>query len=334
MHRITKIVLGVGFMLALAGCSNSQNFLDSASPIADKEAGLYRLVLAMSVGVFVVVETLLIYNIIRFRQRRQQDDGKVPTQHYRKLLIEGIYTGIPVVLVVILFILTVRTIDAVAAPESSPSDLNVRVIAHQWWWEFDYPTLDITTANELHIPADTNVQVSLDSADVVHSFWVPQLAGKTDVIPGVTNKMWLRGDTPGVYDGQCAEYCGLNHATMRFKVFVDTQDDFATWVSDQQRPPAQPHTDLQQQGYNIIVNGICSNCHTLGSHQGAASIGPNLTHLFTRTTFAGASFELNQDNVRRWLQDTQAMKPGNKMKNVSLSPDQIDALVAYLSTLD
>jgi cytochrome c oxidase subunit 2 len=331
MKKAKRMAIVFGLALVLSGCSNSSTFLRSASPISRDEAHLYEIVLGMSIVVLLIVYGLLIYNIIHFRSGLH--DFAVPDQHYRHSLIESIYTGIPLVAVTVLFILTVYTMDAVAAPPPQKSDLNVQVVAHQWWWEFDYPDLGIVTANEMHIPINTNVHISLVSADVVHSFWVPALAGKTDVIPGVTNHMWMKGDKIGEYWGQCAEYCGLDHANMRLRVFVDTKDTFDAWVNDQQQPPAQPQTDLQEQGYDLIVNGICSGCHTLGDHQAALPIGPNLTHLFSRTTFAGSTFDLNETNLQHWLQDTQAMKPGNNMKHVELTPDQINALVACLTML-
>ena len=320
----------IGLLLLLSGCSNTSTFLNSASPISRDEAHLYEIVLAMSFVVLLTVYSLLIYNILHFRSRVH--DFAVPDQHYRHLLIESVYTGIPLVAVTVLFILTVYTMHAVAAPPPDKSDLNVQVVAHSWWWEFDYPDLGIVTANEMHIPINANVHMSLVSADVVHSFWVPELAGKTDVIPGVTNHMWMKGDQVGEYSGQCSEYCGLNHGNMRFRVFVDTQENFDAWVKNQQQPPVQPQTDLQKQGYDLVVNGICAGCHSLGDHKAALPIGPDLTHLFSRTTFAGASFDLNEANLLRWLQDTEAMKPGNDMQ-VTLTPDQINALIAYLSML-
>ena len=164
------------------------------------------------------------------------------------------------------------------------------MIGHRWWWEFDYPDLNIKTANELHIPVNTTVQIDLNSLDVIHSFYVPQLSGKTDVIPGMTNHMWLRGDTIGQFHGQCSEFCGLNHANMRFTVFVDSQADFDAWVANQQKPPADPQTDLQKAGQDIIVNGVCSGCHDLGDNGPDNATGPDLTHLMSRKTFAGGMF--------------------------------------------
>jgi cytochrome c oxidase subunit 2 len=329
MKRGAKLTLGLGLVLLLSGCSGRQNFLNPASSVSHKESQLFWIVFFMSLGVFLFVETLLVVNILRFRRNQHVHE----VSHSREILLETIWTAIPLVLVAFLFFLTVRTMNAVAAPKSTSSDLNVHVIAHRWWWEFVYPDLGIDTADELHVPLNANVQVTLDSADVVHSFWVPALAGKTDTIPGVTNHMWLRGDEIGVYPGQCAEYCGLNHATMRFKVFVDSPADFDSWVKDQQQPPPEPQTDLQKQGHNLVVHGMCMGCHTIGNHTAPDPIGPNLTHLASRTTFAGASFDLTDSNLRQWIEDSNAMKPGNLMADIHVAPKDTDAVIAYLSTL-
>lgn len=326
--RIGGIVL-LGSMAA--GCSSATNFLQPASPIADQEAALYRILLVLSAIVFLVVQGLLLYNLIRFRKLPHHHAE--PDQHYRHLLIESIYTGIPFLVVVGIFVLTISTMRSIAQPDIAAGDLQVRVVGHQWWWEFEYPDLGLVTANELHVPVGTTVHLDLDSVDVIHSFYVPALSGKTDVIPGLINQMWFRGNEIGVFPGQCAEFCGLNHARMRFFVHVESQEDFDAWVRNQQQPPTAPQTDLQQRGQDIIVNGPCASCHVLGDSGPSNPIGPNLTHLFSRETFAGASFALNEANLRRWLQDTQAMKPGNDMQ-VDLSSDQIDALIAYLQTLE
>ena len=222
------------------------NFLNPAGPIASQEANLFRLLLYPSAVVLVVVWGLLLYNIIRFRKK--PTDKEISPQYYREHLIEAIYTGIPVLLVIGIFIVMLGTLRAVAAPAPQASDLQLTVRGHRWWWEFQYPGYNVRTANELHIPVNTTVQVNLDSVDVIHSFYVPQLAGKTDVVPGVINHMWLRGDTVGQYHGQCAEFCGLNHANMRFTVYVDSQADFTAWIANQQKPPAEPQTSSTANG--------------------------------------------------------------------------------------
>jgi len=321
-----------GFLVAagLSGCAGSPTFLNPASSISDHEAGLYMVIFYLALGVFIIVEALLVYALIRFR--RLAGDTEEPHQVYGNMRLEVVWTAVPVLLVLTLFALTVRTANAVESPKSAASDVHIHVIGHQWWWEFEYPDYGFTTANELHIPVGANVKIDLDSVDVIHSFWVPQLAGKTDAIPGHTNYLWLTADTAGTYHGQCVEFCGVNHANMRISAVAETEADFEAWVQGQQQPLYQPQTPQEQAGQDYIVNQICSNCHSLGEFEGKRSIGPNLTHLMSRSVFAGATYELNEANLRSWLQDAQAMKPGNDMI-VNLSSEDIDNLMAYLTKL-
>lgn len=329
MKRKYSVVLGLAILLS--ACQPSPTFLNSASPISGHVADLYRTILFMALVVFVLVEGVLIWIVIRDRKRA--NDQELPTQIYGNTRLEVIWTVIPIFLVIALFVMTVQTVNAVAIPKSALNDLNVRVVGHRWWWEFDYMDQGFATANELHIPVGTTVQVQLESRDVIHSFWVPQLAGKTDVVPGQNNSMWLKGDQVGVYLGQCAEFCGTQHALMRFKVFVDSQEDFDAWVANQQKPAYQPQTEDEQTGYDEIATGACSACHSLDpSEIDTEKVGPNLTHLFSRTTFAGGSFDLNEDNLRNWLHDTQAMKPGNDMQ-ITIPSQQFEQVVTYLKKL-
>ncbi|MGB7873810.1 MAG: cytochrome c oxidase subunit II [Anaerolineales bacterium] len=321
----------VWLAMFLSACQPSPTFLNPASPIAGHVANLFRTILIMALVVFVLVEGTLI--LILIRDRKRSDDEQLPRQVYGNTKLEIIWTAIPILLVIALFIMTVQTVNAVAAPASAKSDLNLRVVGHRWWWEFDYPDLGIATANELHIPVGTTVQVSLESVDVIHSFWVPQLSGKTDVVPGQHNTMWLQGDQVGEFLGQCAEFCGTQHALMRFKVVVDSQADFDAWVANQQQPAYQPQTEDEQVGYKELSTGACAACHSIDpSEIDTDKVGPNLTHLFSRTTFAGGSFDLNEDNLRSWLHDTQALKPDNDMQ-IKIPPQQIDQIIAYLTHL-
>ena len=314
--------------LSLSACQPSPTFLNPVSSISTDEANLFKVILGMALVVFVLVEGALIWILIR--DRRKAADDTPPPQIYGNTRLEIVWTAIPIFLVISLFIMTVRTSNAVAAPSKTGNDLNVTIIGHQWWWEFDYPDLGFDTANELHVPAGTNVHISLESFDVIHSFWVPQLSGKTDIIPGQSNTMWLRGDRPGVYIGQCSEFCGAEHALMRMSVFVDSQGDFDAWVANQQTAAYQPQTDAEKAGLATIED-VCASCHTVDPSESRKK-GPNLTHLFSRTTFAGGTFDLNEENVRRWLKDTQAMKPENDME-ITLTSKEIDNLIAYLTHL-
>lgn len=325
---LRKCCVIVGLAIVVGACQPTPTFLNPASTIANHESNLYMTVLIMAMVVFVLVEGALVWILVRDRKR--DGDEEIPPQIYGNNIAEITWTVIPVLLTIALFIMTVQTADAVAAPASLKSDLNLHIVGHQWWWEFDYPDLGIVTANELHIPVGTTVQVSLEAVDVIHSFWVPQLSGKTDVIPGQNNTMWLEGDQPGVYLGQCAEFCGTEHALMRFTVFVDTQEDFDAWVANQQKPAYQAQTADEQAGQKVVM-GACAACHSLDPGVGKTT-GPNLAHLFSRTTFAGGAFDLNEENLHRWLMDTQEMKPANYM-NLTITPKEIEQLMAYLPKL-
>jgi cytochrome c oxidase subunit 2 len=315
---------------SLAGCAGSPTFLLPNSSISADQADLYSILIYLSIGVFVLVIGWLLYNIIRFRRRA--GDDTLPKQVHGNTPLEITWTVLPILLVAVLFVLTVRTVNAVAAPSSSGDDVNVTVVGHRWWWEFDYPDYGFVTANEMHVPVGATVQIDVESVDVIHSFWVPQLSGKADAIPGQTNHLWFKADQIGEYHGQCSEYCGLNHANMRIKLVVESQDDFDAWAKNQQAPPPEPQGDQAATGHKMIASGICSNCHALGESQAEGLVGPNLNHLFSRSVFAGATYPLTENNIRRWLTENDQMKPGNDM-SVNLTQDDVDALMAYLTTL-
>ncbi len=329
MKIFRKYALLAWLGIVLSGCGLSPTFLSPASSIAEHEAKLYNAILIMALVVFVLVEIGLIWILIR--DRNPKGDNKPPKQIYGNSKLEITWTVIPVLLTVVLFAMTVQTMQSVAAPAASANDINLHVIGHRWWWEFDYTDLGIKTANEIHIPVGATVQITLDSIDVIHSFWVPQLSGKTDAIPGQTNHMWLTADQTGVFIGQCAEFCGLEHAMMRIQVVVDSQDGFNAWVANQQKPAAQPRTEDEQAGYKLMST-LCASCHSLNPAETNAKVGPNIAHLFSRSTFAGATYDLNEENLRRWLENTQPMKPGNDM-DLKLTPTEIEQILAYLNLL-
>jgi len=324
-----KLITVAGLAILLSACAPSPTFYTATAPIANSEAALYKEILVEAASIFVIVVGALVWILV---QGRDKGDGKLPQQIFGRtsLII------LPVLAIVALdgldFLLMLRTMNEVKAPPPDARDVNVQVVGHRWWWEFDYPELGIATANELHIPVGTAVQINLKSVDVIHSFWVPQISGKTDVIPGQNNTMWLKGDKVGQFLGQCAEFCGTQHAYMRFKVFVDSQEDFDAWVANQQKPAYQPQTEEEMAGYKTLTT-TCAACHSLDpGEMNTDKVGPNLTHLFSRTIFAGGSFPLDDANLRAWLSDTQKMKPGNDME-ISLLPKEIDNIIAYLVNL-
>jgi cytochrome c oxidase subunit 2 len=277
-----------------------------------------------------LVAVLLALAIIR--GRRQPGDTSEPRQNHGNVRLEIIWTVIPILLVVYIFFITVRTMNAVAAPPREDGDLTVRVIGHRWFWEFQYPDLGITTANDLVIPEDTNIHLELVSVDVIHSFWVPNLSGKIDVVPGQQNSMWIRADNPGTFMGHCGEYCGMQHANMHFNVIARSADDFTAWVQGQQQPVAAAQTALEQEGEQIVTAGVCAGCHTIQGTKMAGKTGPDLTHLYSRTIIAGG-FPLDDATLEHWLRNSDELKPGNLMAGIRVSDQQIEAVMAYLKTL-
>lgn len=324
-------VFAAGGML-LSGCVGTTTIFQPVAPVAADEAQLFRIILLMSAVVFVGVEAALIGFSIRYRRRRQ-DAGGEPRQIQGNLFAEVTWTVVPVLLVITILVLTLSTMRAVAVPSAQSSDYTVNVIGHRWWWEFQYPSLGIDSPDELHIPVNKTVLANLTSADVIHSFWPPQLTGKTDVIPGQTNHAWLRAEQIGVYSGQCAEFCGTQHANMRFKVIVQSQADFDAWAADMKKAAAPAQGTLEQRGEQLVTTGICAGCHTIDGTKAKGVVGPNLTHLYSRTIFAGGIAEVNDQNIANWIQHSDQMKPGNLMQNVHVQDQDVQAIVAYLRTL-
>jgi cytochrome c oxidase subunit II len=291
-------------------------------------------VLGICAVIFLVVGGLLTYCIIRFR-RRPGDEGREPPQVYGSNQIELAWTAVPVLIVVILFLITARYIFGIERLQP-PSGLQATIVGHQWWWEIRYPDLGIITANELHVPVSnpanpTPIFLTLQSADVIHSFWVPQLAGKMDVIPNKTNRVWIDPQTPGLYVGQCAEYCGLQHAGMLLRVIVHPQEEFAQWVAAQQA--AAIDDPGVRGGRELFQSVACINCHSVRGTLANGIFGPDLTHLMSRATLAAGVAKNTPDNLRAWIDNPDTLKPGARMPAMKLSRRDLDQLVAYLLTL-
>src|SRR5271169_1501028 len=314
---------------------SSTNIFAPASTPAKTIFGLSLFVLALTVVIFVVVDSLLVYSVVKFRDRAG-DAGREPAQVYGSTQIELAWTVIPVLIVAVLFLATARVIHAIQDAPKPAAALDVTVIGHQFWWEFRYPKLDIVTANELHIPASdpahpTPTFLKLLSADTDHSFWVPELGGKTDLIPNRVNEMWLDPPRPGIYLGQCAQYCGTQHAKMLLRVSVDRPADFAAWVSSQQRAAADDARAIA--GKRVFETTACINCHAVSGTVANGRFGPDLAHLMSRTTIASGAAENTAANLRLWIQSPDAIKPGSLMPAMQLSDADLDAVVAYMETL-
>jgi cytochrome c oxidase subunit 2 len=291
--------------------------------------------IAICAGIALIVGGLLAYSIIRFRAR-PGDDGREPPQVYGSNPMELAWTAVPVLIIFVLILTTARTIYTVQAAIPPPGALKVRVIGHQWWWEVRYPGLGIVTANEIHVPVSDAAHPSptfleLESADVAHSFWVPRLAGKTDLIPNRKNTMWIDPHQTGVFLGQCAEFCGMEHALMLLRVMVQSRAEFEQWVAAQRKPAEI--TPSAAQGRQIFESTACVNCHTVRGTVANGRFGPDLTHLMSRDTIAAGAAMNTPEHLRLWLRDPDQIKPGALMPAMNLSAADINDVAAYLETL-
>jgi cytochrome c oxidase subunit 2 len=299
--------------------------------------GLSLLVLGIVCAIFVVVSSLLLFVLLRFRHRASSPDAmREPAQIYGSNQIELSWTVIPLLLVVVLFLATARVIFSTEHAPKPAQSLDVIVIGHQFWWEYRYPKLGIVTANELHVPVSdprhpTPTYLTMSSADTDHSFWVPKLAGKTDLIPNKTNTMWIDPQTPGLYLGQCAQYCGTQHAKMLIRVYADSPEQFAAWVAGQQKQAMED--PAVQAGEAVFQRNACISCHTIDGTVATGRFGPDLTHLASRDTIASGSVPFNAQNVRAFVDDPAHFKPGALMPSMHLSEKDLDLVTAYLTSL-
>lgn len=299
--------------------------------------GLSMLVLGITGGIFLVVGGLLLYALVRFRYKPiEKNSGEEPVQVYGSNQIELSWTVIPILIVTMLFLATTRVIWSTEHAHKPAAALEVTVTGHQFWWEYRYPGLGIVTANELHIPVSdpkhpTPTYLTMSSADTDHSFWIPRLNGKTDLIPNKVNTMWVDPQAPGLYLGQCAQYCGTQHAKMLLRVYADDPDHFAAWVRHQQQVAEQNPSAAA--GQAIFQRNACVNCHTVAGTVANGRFGPDLTHVASRDTIASGSVVNTADNVRQFVDNPAQFKPGVLMPPMHLNAHDLDAVTAYLMSL-
>lgn len=325
---IGVVVLLITALLLLTGETYPQTALSPASDVAQVSQDLFMLTVWLGLAVGLVVETMLVYTIIRYRRRL--GDGR-PKQVHGNTRLEIIWTVIPTILLAVIAVPTVQGIFATAATASANA-LHIKATGHQWWFEFRYTDLNITTANEIHVPAGRTVSFQLASADVMHSFWIPRMIGKRDMIPNHVNNIWFKTDRVGVYPGECAEFCGISHAHMSMKLFVDSPAAFAAWVKAQQVAAVAPTTALAQRGAGVFVSSGCIACHTLMGTIGQGMIGPNLSHVGGRSTIGAALFANTPANMAVWIHNSSAVKPGSLMPPQAVSGADLTALIAYLES--
>jgi cytochrome c oxidase subunit 2 len=339
-NALTALVLLFGsavfaFAQSAPSALSPTNIFAPLSTPAQSIFDLSFFVLMVSAAIFLVVFSLLAYAVVKFR-KRSSDDGREPAQVYGSTQLELAWTVIPVLIVVVLFLATARVIAGIQNAARPSNAINVTVIGHQFWWEYRYPSLRVVTANELHIPVSdpahpTPTFLTLLSADTDHSFWVPRLGGKTDLIPNHPNSMWMDPRETGLYLGQCAQYCGTQHAKMLLRVYVQTREEFDRWIQEQGRP-AQV-SDTASEGRRIFERTACVNCHAVAGTAAIGRFGPDLTHLMSRDTIASGVAPNTPENLRRWIQDPSVIKPGSKMPAMGLSDSELNAVTAYMETL-
>ena len=336
---VTLLLAGVLLAAGLCAATPQGNYVpsifDSHSTPADSIRHLSFFVLGVTGLIFLVVFSLLSYVVVKFRSRAA-DTEQEPAQVYGSTQIELAWTIIPILIVVVLFLATARVIHAIQDAPKPAEAVEVTAVGHQFWWEFRYPGLGVVTANELHIPVSdparpTPTFLKLLSADTDHSFWIPQLAGKTDLIPNRVNETWLDPHQTGLFLGQCAQYCGTQHAKMLLRVYVDSPEDFKVWVRRQQQPANEDEKEAK--GRHVFESTACLNCHAISGTNGTGRFGPDLTHLMSRRTIASGAAENNSQNLRLWIQNPDSIKPGSLMPAMKLSDTELDALVRYLETL-
>lgn len=323
----------LSLLLTSIACAGAPNFMAPHGATADAEASL-----GWGVTVVGIVVTLLVFTLLLIGLFRRRDPDTTPKHATNRSVVWIIAGGVvlPAAVLIVVTGFTMRTLRAVAEP-AGRADVTVQVIAHRWWWEIKYlaatPDLTVVTANEMHIPVHGRVHVELISADVIHSFWVPQLAGKMDVIPGQQNATWIMADTAGAYRGECAEFCGAQHAHMDFTVVAEPAAAFGQWLSAQRAVAAVPADSLARAGYNVFRISACAACHTIRGADVFGKVGPELTHLASRRTIAAGMLPNTPGNLAAWIVNAPSLKPGVEMPALPMSAATEHALLGYLSTL-
>lgn len=292
---------------------------------------LFIITLIIGGLIFLIVAGSVTYIIFRYREKPGQAE---PQQNFGQLKLEIAWTVTPGIILLVLFILTLRTMgQANPAAAQNPAQPDIVIIAHQWWWEVHYPKTGVVTANEIHIPAGKAYYTEVESADVIHDFWVPELGPKVDAIPGHPNYRTIEADKAGTYLGTCAEYCGAQHAWMRIRVIAQSQADFDAWTKAQLKVPQTPTSGLAADGAKYFIQGACVACHTIAGTNAKGNVGPDLTHVAERETIGAGVLDNTPGNLATWITNPQAIKPGNHMPNLNLPTSEVQALVAYLEAL-
>ena len=329
---------GAGALAALgicaAGACGPMNTLGRDGVTGSSETSLGWFLVITSCAVVFIITVLVCIAAFKHHQAAPGNAVVAGTPGFEWILWGGML--IPAVVLVVAFFLTIGTLNAVAAPERAPA-ATIAVVGHQWWWEVRYegssPDQSIVTANEIHVPVGEPVRLELSTNDVIHSFWVPELAGKTDLIPGQTNSMWIEARHAGVFGGTCGEFCGAQHAHMQIRVIADPPDRYQAWLAAQREPAAGATDPTTADGLRVFMTSGCANCHSIRGTRAGGGVGPDLTHIASRTTIAAGTLPNTKGNLMAWIVDAQAIKPGSDMPTMAVPSRDLLALAAYLETL-
>jgi len=303
------------------------SIFDTHSPHAGAIENLFILTLIVCAVIFAVVATIVVYAVVKFRWREGEKD---PLQFAGSKKVEIIWTAVPILIVVVLFVLTAQAMRVADPPQ--PANPDLVIVGRQWWWEVRYPGSGVISANEIHIPVGKPMSVRLEAADVLHALWIPQLTRQMTNIPGQPTHIWLQADKPGVYPGLCTEYCGTQHAWMRIKVIAQPQEEFDAWQQAQLAPAPAPTGDVAR-GWEVFRQMSCISCHAINGTEAQARVGPDLTHFASRVEIGAGILPMSPENILHWMRDPQAVKPGVKMPNFKFKEQQLADLSAYLETL-
>jgi cytochrome c oxidase subunit II len=338
MKRAGGRLASVGAMLLLSACQlSNHNALAPRGPQAERVSTLFWVMLAVCGTVFLIVLAMGMVAMLRGRRAAAPADDPVTNARMRRAIV--LATGATALILMGLMVADFRVGRATGSYSAAAKDaLTIQVIGHQWWWEVIYEdsiaSRSVETSNEIHIPVGRPILIKTQSRDVIHSFWIPNLAGKRDMIPGYDAMLWLRADRPGVYEGQCAEYCGHQHAKMRLTLIAETPENFSRWYESALRPARPPTDPVAQRGLEVFLAGPCVMCHAIRGTPAGGTVGPDLTHIASQRTIGAGSLPNNRGTLAAWITDAQAIKPGVVMPPVKLAPDDLAALVAYLGTLE
>lgn len=340
MKRAGFKTLAAAASLAMSACNGPQNALDSAGVQSGRIESLWWIFFWVTASVYVVVIAVLLVAIIRRKRAAEKSEPETQPDPARERSAGNIVKGAVVISAITLFALmftSFRTGRAVNSLSYEQSPIEIQVTGNQWWWDFEYrdpvPSMNIRTANELHLPVGRVVKLTLQSTDVIHSFWLPNMHGKMDLIPGYKSTFYFRPDEVGTFFGQCAEFCGYQHAKMRFAVTVETQEDYEKWAAAQRATPQPPTDPVAQRGQQLFLQSVCTQCHAVAGTTASARVGPDLTHVATRYYIGAGSLHNVHDEIEAWITDPHRIKPGVHMPMSNFSQEDLNALVTYIENL-